>query len=72
MVGMFLGFMTSHMVDAQEIKELAEEVQNPVSDLVRVGFLNNTFFGAGANDHVLKIFRPLPQGNLATGLFSTA
>jgi hypothetical protein len=56
MVGMFLGFMTSHMVDAQEIKELAEEVQNPVSDLVRVGFLNNTFFGAGANDHVLNIF----------------
>jgi hypothetical protein len=44
------------MVDAQEIKELAEEVQNPVSDLVRVGFLNNTFFGAGANDHVLNIF----------------
>lgn len=56
MVGVILGFMTSHMALAQEIKKLAEEVQNPVSDLVRVGFTNGTFFGAGANDHVLNIF----------------
>jgi hypothetical protein len=56
MVGMFLGFMTSHMIHAEEIKKLAEEVQNPVSDLVRVGFNNGTFFGAGANDHVFNLF----------------
>jgi len=56
MVGVILGFMTSHMAHAQEIKKLAEEVQNPVSDLVRVGFTNGTFFGAGANDHLLNVF----------------
>ena len=59
MVGVILGCMASHMVqaeEAQEIKELAEEVQNPVSDLVRVGFSNGTFFGAGANDHVFNFF----------------
>ena len=38
MVGVILGFMTSHMIHAEEIKKLAEQVQNPVSDLVRVGF----------------------------------
>ena len=56
MAGVALFFMASHMAHAGEIKQLAEEVQNPVSDLVRVGFLNNTFFGAGANDHVLNFF----------------
>ena len=44
------------MAHAQEIKKLAEEVQNPVSDLVRVGFDNGTFFGAGANDHLFNVF----------------
>ena len=44
------------MVHAEEIKKLAEQVQNPVSDLVRVGFSNGTFFGAGANDHVFNLF----------------
>jgi len=38
MVGVILGFMASHMGHAEEIKKLAEAVQNPVSDLVRVGF----------------------------------
>jgi hypothetical protein len=56
MAGVALVFMASHMARAEEIKQLAEEVQNPVSDLVRVGFLNNTFFGAGANDHLFNIF----------------
>ena len=56
MVGVFLGFMTSHMVHAEDIKKLAEEVQNPVSDLVRVGFINGTFFGGGANDHLFNVF----------------
>jgi len=59
MVGVILVCMASHMVhaeEAKEIKELAEEVQNPVSDLVRVGFSNGTFFVAGANDHVFNFF----------------
>ena len=56
MVGVLLGFMACHMAHAEEIKKLAEEVQNPVSDLVRVGFNNGTFFGAGANDHVFNLF----------------
>jgi hypothetical protein len=55
-VGGLLAFMASHMVHAQEIKKLAEEVQNPVSDLVRVGFTNGTFFGAGANNHLFNVF----------------
>jgi hypothetical protein len=56
MVGMFLGVMTSHMVHAEEIKKLAEKVQNPVSDLWSVGVTNATFFGAGANDHIFDVF----------------
>ena len=59
MVGVILGCMASQMVhaeEAEEIKKLAEQVQNPVSDLVRVGFSNGTFFGAGANDHVFNLF----------------
>ena len=55
-VGVILGFIGSHMAHAEEIKKLAEAVQNPVSDLVRVGFTNGTFFGAGANDHLLNVF----------------
>jgi hypothetical protein len=56
MVGVFLGFTASHMVHAEEIKKLAVQVQNPVSDLVRVGFVNGTFFGAGLNDHLFNVF----------------
>ncbi|WNM63578.1 hypothetical protein [Candidatus Nitrospira neomarina] len=41
---------------AEDIKKLAEEVQNPVSDLVRLGFLNGTFFGAGLNNHLSNVF----------------
>jgi len=55
-VGVILGFIGSQMAHAEEIKKLAEAVQNPVSDLVRVGFTNGTFFGAGANDHLLNVF----------------
>jgi hypothetical protein len=51
-----LGFMASQMAHAEEIKKLAEQVQNPVSDLVRLGFTNGTLFGAGANDHLLNVF----------------
>jgi len=56
MVGVILGFIGSPMAHAEDIKELAVEVQNPVSDLVRVGFDNGTFFGAGANDHLFNVF----------------
>jgi hypothetical protein len=56
MVGVILGFMTSQLAQAEDIKKLAEQVQNPVSDLVRVGFTNGTLFGAGANNHLLNIF----------------
>ncbi len=55
-VGVILGFIGSQMAHAEEIKKLAEAVQNPVSDLVRVGFTNGTLFGAGANDHLLNVF----------------
>ena len=34
MAGVILVFMTSHMAHAEKIKKLAEQVQNPVSDLV--------------------------------------
>jgi hypothetical protein len=44
------------MAQAEEIKKLAEQVQNPVSDLVRVGFTNGTFFGTGFNNHLFNNF----------------
>jgi hypothetical protein len=55
-VGVALSVMTSPIAQAEEIKELAEEVQNPVSDLVRLGFTNGTLFGGGANDNVTNVF----------------
>ncbi|MDR4493977.1 MAG: neuromedin U [Nitrospirales bacterium] len=54
--GVLQCFIVSQLARAQEVKKLAEEVQNPVSDLVRVGFLNNAFFGAGANNHLFNNF----------------
>jgi hypothetical protein len=56
LVGVILAFMAIHLAHAQEIKKLAEEVQNPVSDLVRAGFTNGTSFGAGANNHLFNVF----------------
>jgi hypothetical protein len=56
MVGVILAFMASHMAHAEDIKKLAEEVQNPVSDLIRMGFTNGTSFGAGANNHLRNVF----------------
>ena len=56
MVGAILGFMASPMARAEDIKKLAEEAQNPVSDLVRAGFTNATSFGAGANNHLFNTF----------------
>ena len=56
MAGMILAFLSSPMAHAEEIKKLAKEVQNPVSDLVRGGVTNGTLFGAGANDHLLNVF----------------
>jgi hypothetical protein len=46
----------NHFSLAEDITKLAEEVQNPVSDLVRVGFANSTFFGTGVNNHLLNTF----------------
>ncbi|HSF07900.1 MAG TPA: hypothetical protein VLA60_00710 [Nitrospirales bacterium] len=37
---------------AEAIKQLAEEVPSPGSDLVRARFTNGTFFGAGANTNL--------------------
>jgi len=37
-------------VHAAEETELAKEVQNPVSDLTRVGFTNTTVGGAGSSN----------------------
>ena len=36
-----------HKTKNEELKELAMDVQNPVSDLWRFGFTNNTLFGRG-------------------------
>lgn len=57
MVGVILGFLGSQPAHAEDIKQLAEEAQNPVSDLVRVGFTNATFFGAGLNNHLFNNFQ---------------
>lgn len=51
-----LGFLGSPPARAEDIKKLAEEVQNPVSDLVRLGFTNGTFFGTGLNNHLSNVF----------------
>jgi len=56
MAGLILGFMANPGAYAEEIKKLAQEVQNPVSDLVRAGFTNATSFGAGANNHLFNTF----------------
>ena len=57
LVGVILAFIGSQPAHADEdITKLAEEVQNPVSDLVRIGFANSTLFGAGANDHLINTF----------------
>ncbi|HSF07908.1 MAG TPA: hypothetical protein VLA60_00750 [Nitrospirales bacterium] len=60
--GILLGFMGSQTAHAEDIKKLAEEVQNPVSDLVRVGFTNSTLFGTGFNNHLSNVFN-LEAGN---------
>lgn len=54
--GILLGFIGSQTAHAEDIKKLAEEVENPVSDLVRAGFTNATFFGAGTNNHLFNTF----------------
>jgi hypothetical protein len=38
----------------EELKELAMDVQNPVSDLWRFGFTNNTLFGTGPTDSTIN------------------
>ena len=48
--------MASPMAMPKRLKNWLKRVQNPVSDLVRVGFNNGTFFGAGANDYVFNLF----------------
>jgi len=60
---LFIGLLTIVMMSpahAQETQEegqeltkleLAKQVENPVSDLMRFGLSNNTFFGAGLKNH---------------------
>jgi hypothetical protein len=40
----------------EKIKELAIQVQNPVSDLIRFGFTNIMLFGAGPNNSRINVF----------------
>lgn len=54
--GVILGFLGSQPAHSEDIKKLAEEVENPVSDLVRAGFTNATYFGAGSNNHLFNTF----------------
>lgn len=56
MVGVMLSVGGNQSAHGEEIKKLAEEVQNPISDLVRLGFGNNTLFGAGMNNHLFNTF----------------
>ena len=42
--------------ETDEKTELAKQVQNPLSDLVRAGFQNNTSFGAGRNNFTFNTF----------------
>jgi len=57
MAGMFLAFMSGPMAHAEKIKQLAKDVENPVSDLVRAGFTNGTSFGEGANNHLYDVLQ---------------
>ena len=36
---------------SEEVQKLAKDVQNPVSDLLRIGVLNTNWFGAGRNNY---------------------
>jgi hypothetical protein len=57
LVGAILVFIGSQPAHAdEEITKLAEQVQNPVSDLMRIGFTNGTSFGAGFNNHLFNVF----------------
>jgi hypothetical protein len=56
LTGVILVLLGNCLSHAEEIKQLAEEVQNPVSDLVRVDFTNGTFFGAGLNNNLFNNF----------------
>ena len=53
---MILFVIGNSIAHAEELKKLAEAVQNPVSDLEQVGFTNGTFFGAGDNDYTFNVF----------------
>lgn len=71
--GVILGFLGSQPAQAEDIKKLAEEVQNPVSDLVRVGLRTGHFSGMDS----ITIFRTssicssIPPGNGGIGRSST-
>ncbi len=56
MVVTILSILGNPFAHPQEIIKLAEEAQNPISDLVRVGVVNRTLFGAGANNDLFNIF----------------
>jgi len=43
-----------HKTKNEELKELAMDVQNPVSDLWRFGFTNNTLFGTGPTNSTIN------------------
>ena len=44
------------LVNADDQTELAKQVQNPVSDLVRAGFTNYTYGGSGRNNFTTNTF----------------
>ncbi|MDH5429799.1 MAG: neuromedin U [Nitrospirota bacterium] len=56
MVVTILSILGNPFAHPQEITKLAEQAQNPISDLVRLGVVNRTLFGAGANNHLFNTF----------------
>ena len=40
----------------KDVVELAKDVQNPVSDLLRIGLLNTNWFGGGPNNYDFNVF----------------
>jgi len=58
---LFVGFLSISIVSMvqakeEEIEKLAKDVQNPVSDLLRIGLLNTNTFGAGRNNYDFNVF----------------
>ena len=76
---LFVGFLSISIVSIvqakeEEIEKLAKDVQNPVSDLLRIGLLNTNTFGAGRNNYDFNVFdlQGIWAKSLGNGVSSTA